>query len=737
MSEVIQAEVKWVIYKNGSFHVLDLGRGIKATGNIMIGEDFDVKGINFKFVGNWHNSKYGKVFRFDSSQMLTDEMFFFLTRIVKGIGESMALELIEKFGSDEIEEILNNNPYKLKQMPGIGTKRLNTIIESWRKNSNLRKLSSFMGNNGLTPEAIRTIYNIYGDDSVDVIKNNPYIIIDISNMPFYKIDSFALNLGIEKDSNMRIIAIAHYILEKIAQEGGNTLVDINFFVKKHFKLSKVQYSEDYKENVVEKLNNSESFVVEENFIALRKYKYFEEKIIEFLELKRDDKNLNLTDDSILSFIKDYEKREGFKLSDLQIKTVKEAVNSKIYAVTGYAGTGKTTVTRVILELLETYNAGKIVGTAFSGVAARRLSSVTGFPCYTIHSLLGYNGKEFTYDKFNKLEADVVLLDEAGMVNSELFYCLIRALDDKTTFILCGDDAQLPPIGPGNVFSDVINYNISSFEKLEEVFRQDRDSVINIFAGQIRKGIIPEEFCSTHADWYFAEAKDKEYCEDVNQDILEKIIKISSKYINEGIENILEDIQILSPMKKGTAGTYNLNFELKNLFNPASNYSKKENFNKKKITFSPGDKIVNLKNKDKTVWNIKDFNIDKPSEDNSSTERIFNGTLGIIKKICHKSEKIYVQTNTELVIEYDFSEVSQIFEHAFSLTVHKSQGSEFGVVIIPLTPSHKFMLNNQLLYTAVTRAKKGVILVGKRSCFTYAVKNSSGKVRNTWIKKLSS
>lgn len=725
--EKIISEIKWIIYKNGSFHIVDLGKGIKAKGDIVVeDESIDLRGITFEFEGVWQNSKHGQVFSFSSAKMVTDELFFFLTKVVKGVGKDLGVQIIEKFG-DNLENILENSPEKLQTLPGIGKKRCEQIAVSWKKNSRFRKISSLLSGYGINTDRIKEIYNDFGDSSVEEIKNNPYLISNYSNLPFSKIDSIALKLGIELNSEIRIKACFDYILEKYAQESGNTAIERNILIKNCLKLGGFENTDENFYSLDSILENNSKYVKNQNFISLEKYAYFEENIFKFAQKKTAESGLNLSENSIEEYIEDFENSNCIKLSKNQKNAVKEAVNSKFFLISGYAGTGKTTVTKAILQIFAMYCHNGIIGTAVSGIAARRLADVTGFEARTIHSLLGFNGLGFVYNSDNKLPYDVILLDEAGMVNSELFFNLISACDDNCIFIAVGDDAQLPPIGPGNVFSDLMKSEIFAHVKLDEIWRQHKDSVINIYAGNIRKGIIPENYEKTHLDWYFAFIEENEY--GFNEELLSRILNISKKYAET--DDLLNSIQILSPMKKGLVGCENLNIELKKVFN--SNFTDNTSIERAGRVFNSGDKVIHLKNKDKNVWDYRTWKKTGENEDFCETERVFNGTLGLIEKISPKNQKFYVRTNTDYIVEYDFSEIPEYVDHAFAVTVHKSQGSEFDVVIIPVTPSHSYMLDNQLLYTGVTRAKKGIILAGSKSSFEYGVKNQSKKERHTVLK----
>ncbi|MGA1847290.1 helix-hairpin-helix domain-containing protein [Deferribacter abyssi] len=735
----IIGQVEKVIFNNGSYYIIQLANKIVVKGHITDSFNGDITGLKYKFYGNWTTDRYGRVFQFDYAEMQSNELFFFLTKIVSGIGEKLAKHLIEVFG-DELETVIEEKPHLLMEVKGIKEKKLEKILKSWKKYSHLRQLSKFLGQYGATSNLIVKVYNTFGEKAIEEIRNNPYCLTKVTGIGFKKADEIAKSMGIEVDSPFRVQACSQYILEKESNENGHTYLDYGYFLDRLKDELGLDAQVDIESLFEQAITLDPNIQVDGDRVYLGVYKKLEEKIFDFISKRANIKTNFFSDSDIGKFIKYFEHKSGIRLSDKQKEAVLTAVNSKIFALSGYAGTGKTTVSKVILLILNSLFKGEIVGCAMSGIASRRLANVTGFPAYTIHSLLRFTGNGFEYNKDNPLPYKVIILDEAGMVNVGLFYALINAISDDSIFIMVGDDAQLPPIGAGNVFSDIINTGMIPSVKLDKIYRQGNDSVINFFANTIRQGNVPNGYKERYKDWDFIPVEIEGYWEkkkkmndeefkklreDINSKILQYILKLTSIYKEHGIKNLIADLQVLVPQRKGLLGIENLNIELQRILNPPEMKSEYDKLERNGKWYCVGDKVVHLKNKDMPVLDDSDI----------SSKRIFNGTLGVIKRIDHDNENVYVETVTNDIVIYDFLEMGDIIDLAYALTVHKAQGSEFKIVIIPLSLSNYIMLDNQWFYTAITRAKIGVHIIGEPYAFVRACKNISKRYRNTWLKEL--
>ncbi len=730
MSETITATVSYVIYQKDGFYILETDNRMKAKGYILDTMSTDITGMTYRFEGYRTKDKYGEIFIIEKAEMLTHNIYFFLTKVVKGIGDKLAMNLINEFG-DKLEEIIENEPGKLLKIPGIKEKKQKKIVEEWHKYSHLKKLSEYLGKYNISSSIIAKIYKELGENAVEIIEQNPYLLTSVSGIGFKKADQIALKLGVNKNSEDRFLACVIYTLEKNAFDKGHTYLLLDELMQLVSEQLEIEW--EINEINLNILKSHPDIEISEDKINLKYLKNFELFILQEIRERSKIKTNYFTDIQIKNHIDKFETANDIKLSQKQKEAIEKALNHNIFALTGYAGTGKSTISKVFLTLLNKIFENEIAGCAMSGIAARRLAHLTGFPAFTIHSLLKYDGENFEHGKFNKLSYKVIVLDEAAMVNSFLFYHLLSAMEKNTIFIMIGDDAQLPPIGPGNIFSDLVKYNLVPNVKLDFVFRQSSDSVINYFANFVRKGEIPDNYNNKYKDWLFQskDLSDAVYNRnDNNMLILKDILDISSFYLNKGLNKNLNDFQILAPQKKGILGVENLNTELQKIFNP--NINEKNSFVKiKEKTFCLGDKVVHLKNTDMDIY------IDENDDSAYSTERIFNGTLGTIISIDKKHNKLKVKLITDSIVNYDFDDLNELLDLAYALTVHKAQGSEFQYVILPLTKTNSIMLDNQWLYTAITRAKKGLVICGETEAFEFACKNISKKIRYTWIDLLNS
>jgi len=719
--KTITAKIKWVIYNKDTFFILDLDDGNKAKGHIFNTGKSKLIGLIYEFTGRFVTDKYGKTFNFDDAKLKTDEMYFFLTSVVKGVGDKKAYRILDRFG-DDTARVISESPEKLSSVPGIGEKRIETIVSSYKKFSHIRELSEYLSPYGFTSLMVNEIFNLYSHQSIPVIEENPYRLCEIKGISFKLVDGMALQKGTPLISGNRIKSGLTFFLKKRSFKSGNIWEHINEIF--YGILRQLSLDEDNIPMIKEIIEKDEEFYFDEEngIIALSELRDQEIFIREFIHNKtKEPLNISekITDSEICSF-------SDIELSQKQKDAIKNACSFYISAICGYAGTGKTTVCKVVMNLLKKYWSKRVVGCAMSGIAARRLEEISGFSCYTIHSLLGFDGEDFRHNEDNRLEYDVIILDEAGMVNSYLFYSLIRALHDSCILIIIGDDAQLPPIGPGNVFSDILASDLVPFERLTRVFRRDEDSVINLFASRIRAGKIPGGYTDIHSDWYFSMCNNDLYGI-LDDTILDRVIAVAEKFVHENNKaDPITGIQILTPMKKGPLGTHELNKRLKEIINPPVD---KKSFKKGAVFYSEGDKVIHLRNIERKTFEEDDYLF---GEDFSRLERIFNGSIGIIEKIDLHENKVFVRMYTKEVVQYETGEFGDIIDHAFALTVHKAQGSEFDRVIIPITKSHAFMLDNQWLYTALTRAKRGIVFIGENRAFEHAATNIGRKKRKTFL-----
>ncbi|WP_419769799.1 MAG: AAA family ATPase [Candidatus Marinarcus sp.] len=745
--------LKKVLFSNNEtkYCIAVLENNQKICGQYFDTDIEKIVGEEIVLSGNWiTHKKYGVQFAFESLQLKEAELFFFLTKIVKGISKNSAHELLEKYSEDELVEILNKNPNELLTFKGIKEKKLKTIVDSWQKFKHLRELGSFLSKFGVTSNLITKIYATFGevDDLIGKIKENPYILIQIKGIGFKRADEIALALGINSKSDFRITACMNYTLREYCDNNGNSSIN-----KEHlYKLLDAALGFQDETILYESCLN-QMLVKEEIYqTTLDRYSpamlYFaESRILEFFQNRAEE----LPNKKIIANFKHYlnekEKTLGFNLSPEQSDAV-EIINngSNTLFLIGYAGTGKSTSSRAILELLqEIVLYDDIITIALSGIASQRIADTTGYKSATIQSLLvQYKDKEYFPHK-------VILLDEASMVNSVTFYQIISKIHPQTIFIIVGDDGQLPAIGAGNILHDAIKYSLAPICKLTKIYRQNEHQAIAVIANDIRQGEIPQykeeyddfRFHDISISNYYA-AKNGASAQDFSnlrventQRILHTILDISSSYIkdlyglikNKEIAKALTLFQIITPMKNGILGVENLNMQLQKLFNSSREKSKQTKLYEYKLM----DKVIHIKNENMKSQTMQMY---KTGSLEFLEKRVFNGQLGMIIKLDFENDKcVVLYPNDDMVVFYDFDMLNSLLSLAYCLTIHKTQGMEYENALIPMTFSHYIMHNTKLLYTAITRAKKMCHIVGEDDAFKSACKRIETTKRESVINDL--
>ena len=733
------------------------GARFTAVGHVAeLANQAGLEGTEFQFKGSWTMSKYGRQFAFSSCKLVGSELLFFLSKVVKGLGEKLASQLIKQFGEEELIHILDKEPERLLKVKGIKEKRLKLILKSWHKHKSLRQLSEYLGSVGgpITPNLLIRIYNHFQDNALKVVKTNPYALTEIRGIGFKTADKIALALGLNPDSPYRVRAAIEHVLVNEAEQNGHCYLEKKEFLSLLQEVLSLETSVPIQKLVEETLEPmiQEGVIVTgpAGEVGLAGYKFMEDWLKTFFEENaQDGERPTLTLDEVNHFLDYYEEQNSISLAKEQREIV-QMIGCEpkfVFALAGYAGTGKTTVCRAILELLSTkyISKEKIVCCAFTGMASSRLRKTTGYNVYTIHSLLKYQGDgSFEYGPDKPLPYRVVVLDEASMVNLPLFFRLCKALKPGTLFIMVGDPAQLPPIGAGNVFSDLLTKKLVPAVHLTQIFRQSGDSVLALFANEIRQGKVPEgvqeqgwkDFRFEQIEKYNiyamkkgrSERELKNLREQNNQAIMNRILELAQKYVKE-LTHPAWDFQVLTPMRVGQLGTEVLNNELQKILNQEKGGIK---IKRAGIVLREGDKVVHLQNKDMPIMPWDKFI--KKGKEFESTEfsRIFNGNVGLISKIDLELEQFYVVYPERIVVAYDFDFIGDIIELAYALTVHKAQGSQYRIVVIPLSNSHYIMLNNKWFYTAITRAEEKVYLIGQPFAMKRACTNVQSVRRKTWL-----
>lgn len=663
-------------------------------------------GEYIKASGNWHNDKtHGLQFKAAFLKTVPPDTLegiekYLGSGLIKGIGTHFAKKLVTAF-REQVFDVIENQPHLLTNLEGIGKIRAAIISNNWQSQKIIREIMVFLQSHGVGTTRATRIYKTYGDKSIEMVSENPYRLAkDIYGIGFVSADKIAINLGIQQDSLIRAQAGSNYILLEATAEG-NCGLPAEIMLQSTVKLLEI------KENIVaaaieeeiklgaltkDSLNGTET-------IFLTSYYVYEKQIASMLISLSKEKvaweQINTTN-AILWV----EGKLKVELAATQKIALEQALKNKVMVITGGPGTGKTTLVKSILTTLKAKKLN-IKLCAPTGRAAKRLSESTGLEAVTIHRLLEMDpaARKFKYDQNNKLICDYLVIDEASMVDVPLFYSLLRALPLQSALLIVGDVDQLPSVGAGQVLKDIIDSNTIKTVKLTEIFRQAKTSNIITTAHLINQGLIPNlTYSGQESDFYFINAEPGE-------DIIRKIVNLVKDRIpNKFKFDPINDIQVLAPMQRGGSGVRSLNIELQKALNP--NYlSGIEKFGQ---IFAVNDKVMQTEN---------DYD-----------KEVYNGDIGIIKNINPEEQEVLTSFYNR-DIKYDYTDLDQL-TLAYATTIHKSQGSEYPVVIIPLTMQSFTMLKRNLVYTAITRGKNLVIIIGEKKALAIAVKNNKGLTRYT-------
>ncbi|MGL5641049.1 MAG: SF1B family DNA helicase RecD2 [Paraclostridium sp.] len=686
------------------------------------------EGESIEVEGKWVNHKtYGTQFEVNSFMPVTpssiEGIYVYLSSgMIKGIGEKMAKRIIDKFGVDTLD-IIQNTPHRLSEVEGIGTKKIEQIAKSYEDNRELRNIIMQLSPYGITPNFCLKIYKKYKNKAIEVISKNPYKLAeDVRGIGFKVADKIASNLGIDKYSKDRIMQGILYSLNQ-SLASGHTYLPENILIEEASKLLEVD--KEYISDSILSLAYDQKIHIErgmgiEDHIYLIPYYLSEngvcKQIIKLSQANFKDLNIDIEKE-----IEKVENETDIKLAENQALAVKEAINSGLVVITGGPGTGKTTTINTIIKVFEN-NDQEVILAAPTGRAAKRMSETSNKEAKTIHRLLemGYatDSEELVFlkDEEDPIKADVVIVDEVSMVDIVLMYSLLKAIKPGTRLILVGDSDQLPSVGAGNVLKDIIDSEVINVVRLTEIFRQAQESMIVVNAHRINQGL-PLHLNAKGKDFFFIK-------KDTNEEILEEIVGI----VNERLPKFynldkLKDIQVLAPMRKGDLGVSNLNIELQKYLNKEEKYKVEETLQKR--IFRVGDKVMQVKNNYTKKWETEDKS--------ESGEGIYNGDIGYIYHIEKENKIIYVLFDQTKIVSYEYSELDEL-DHSFCTTIHKSQGSEFPAIVIPVSWAPPMLLNRNLLYTAVTRAKKLVVLVGNVKYLEYMIKNNKTNDRHSNLGK---
>ena len=642
--------------------------------------------------------------------------------IIKGIGQALAAKIVKKFG-DETFNIIEREPERLAEIKGITEKKAIEIGTQFEEKREFRTAMLFLNQYGVSSALAMKIYKEYGIKVMKVVRENPYRLADdIAGVGFKTADEIALKMGFPHESSMRMKAGILYTLS-IAASNGHTYLPFESLLEETKRL--IGISETEFENDIYELTIERKIVLKEINEERRVYNnnlYYMELTVarKLLDLNAKSEN----DVKVMEAkVKEVEEKVGIKLEDLQRKAVYEAVESGLVIITGGPGTGKTTTINAIIKLFESQNM-EILLAAPTGRAAKRMTETTGVEAQTIHRLLELNGDpeeggsmRFDRNEANPLEADVVIIDEMSMVDIYLMYSLLKAITVGTRLILVGDVNQLPSVGPGKVLKDIISSEKFNVVRLNEVFRQAAESDIITNAHKINAGK-SIKLDNKSKDFFMLSMNNA-------LQIQRALVSLIAEKLPPYVEATKYDIQVLTPSRKGELGVENLNKILQMYINPPSFDKKEKQWGE--MIFRVNDKVMQIKNDYQIEWKI----VTRKGITVKTGTGVFNGDCGIIRDINEFAGTVTVEFDEGKIVEYNSSTLEEL-ELAYAVTIHKSQGSEYPAVIIPLLNAPKPLLNRNLLYTAVTRARKCVTIIGSEDAVHEMIRNESEMRRNSGL-----
>jgi exodeoxyribonuclease V alpha subunit len=709
---ILEGELERITYFNAENHYTIAKLKTSKTNSIVtiVGTMSTVKTGQFlKIEGTWEiHPKYGQQFKIRTYEETLPATIdgikkYLRSGIVKGIGPSTADKMINHFKT-EVFDIIEKYPEKLLEIEGIGKAKAASICNAWKYNHAARGLMQLLQNAGVKTSYCAKILKQYGTDAEDVIRNDPYCLtVDIPGIGFYLADRIALNLGVSNDDPTRVRACIVHVMQQFTNEG-------HVFAYEHQLIEHCrrlyQLEADIIEYSIETLAAGKELVVENavdssgnRIIYLKEFHQAENGISNRLKALM---SVPMTPYSIDAerISTEVQKKLAIALSEEQVDALEKILSHRVVIITGGPGTGKTTLIRSINAIFEVLGK-KVLLAAPTGRAARRLSEVTRREAKTIHRLLGVNFQDglFNKNKDNPLDADAVIIDEASMLDTLLMFHLINAIPIAAVLVLVGDVFQLPSIGPGNILSDMIKSAQTPVFYLKKIFRQAHQSPIILNAHRIRNGELPVlksmDDSEGPSEFYFLEQGDP-------NKVVSAIVELCTEIIPETFSfDPMREVQVLTPMHKGLVGTTHLNQVLQNALNPNPVMVETTG-----TTFKVGDKVMHLKN--------------------NYQKDVFNGDIGTINAVDIK-EQLFSVDYYGRTVNYDFTETDEV-SLAYAISVHKSQGSEYPAVIVPIMVQHYVLLQRNLLYTAITRGKNLVIIIGTKKALTIALKNDMPKKR---------
>lgn len=692
--------------------------------------------------GNWKvDAKYGRQFVAENWEETLPATVYGMEKylgsgLIKGVGPKFAKKIVQKYGKDTFD-VIEENVNALIEIDGIGRKRVQMIAESWEKQKEVKNVMTFLQEHQVSTSYAAKIYSQYGNESISVMKKNPYQLADdIWGIGFKTADQIAMKLGFSKESYVRLRSGLMYTLSELSDEGHvyakkyqladaasqlleastETVIMTMDDMLKHDDLieEKKLLKMDSDGNVISAIYLPPFYFAEIGVAGklkkLIKSPAGDNLYTKLMEARNKTGNMSLSVD-----IHAIQKITGMEYDEIQADAIRKAASAKVMVLTGGPGTGKTTTTHGIISAFQAYGL-KIILAAPTGRAAKRMTEATGIEAKTIHRLLECKPPEgYKKNEENLLEGDVLIVDECSMIDIILMNSLLKAIPPSMRLIMVGDIDQLPSVGAGNVLRDMINSEVFTVVRLTRIFRQAKSSRIIMNAHRINEGKMPDLSNGKDTDFFFIENENPDA-------IIPEIVDMVQRKLPHYYHVESSQIQVLTPMQRGVLGATNLNLSLQEALNPALHdvFMKgrgkvtmtKECLRRSGFAFRANDKVMQIKN-----------NYDK---------EVFNGDIGMIESVNEVDKTLTVKFDQKIV-EYDVTELDEIV-HAYAITIHKSQGSEYPIVVMPVLMNHYVMLQRNLIYTGITRAKKILVVIGTKKALSYAVKNVTVTDRNTLLKE---
>jgi len=718
MTDEIQGQIERVTYRNeendytiAKVKVRGRRELVTAVGNL----PSSAPGEIVRMIGEWaHHPRFGEQFKISSCESVLPSSLHGIERylgsgLIRGIGPMMAKRIVELFGKKTLD-VIEYTPDKLSAVEGIGEKRIEMIRRAWEEQKEIRQVMIFLQGHNVSAAYATRIFRQYGKDAIRLLTENPYCLAtDIPGIGFLTADKIAEKLGVPKDSQMRTEAGLLYVLNETTEDGHvyypyEPLIEkcreILQAERENIVLAIGTAAAEKKINIEDLNEDPTAFIENHKAVYLAAFHMCERQIAARLRsMSRKEKTLRIVDPA--GAVRRAQRKLGITLAQKQAEALLHALKEEVIVITGGPGTGKTTLIRALTAICED-SGGIVLLAAPTGRAAKRMSEATGREAKTIHRLLEYSRQRMGFQKDEKdpLKCDMLVVDEASMIDTILMHHLLKAAPPTAKLVLVGDAHQLPSVGAGSVFKDIIESDAVPVVALHEIFRQAKESHIIVNAHRINEGMFPLKDEDGKGDFFFIQREDP-------AEALKLIIDMVGNRIPRrfGFDSF-NDIQVLSPMNRGIVGTANLNVELQKALNPRG-----EGLSRGAKDLKVGDKVMQIRN-----------NYDK---------EVFNGDIGRIVKIDREEQEVVVLVDGRQVF-YDYADLDELVL-AYAISVHKSQGSEYPAVVIPILTQHYILLQRNLIYTAVTRAKKLAVLVGTRRALAIAIKNDKTEKRFTGLK----